>query len=347
MKIEKTTQQTPRGEVAWFTITNDKGAKVTLSALGAGIQSVVVPDREGNMADVALGYDNAADYIADGPCAGKTPGRYANRIANGKFTINGKEYSLPINNGPNSLHGGPEGYQNQIWEARTEGDNKVVFTHHSPDGDAGYPGNLDAEVAYTWSNDNTLDIELKAVSDAPTVVNLTNHAYFNLAGHDKGNAMDQLLQMSCSTWLPTDPTQIPLGAPAPVAGTPMDFTTAKPLAKELNEDFEALKIGKGYDHCWMIDGYNGSMIEMATLTDPVSGRKLTVATDQPAAQVYTGNWLEGCPAGKGGCAYHDYDGVAIECQGAPDAPNNTHVPSQLLLPGETYLRHIRFAFSAE
>lgn len=349
MKIETTIQQTVLGEVKLFTLTNDNGAQAVLSALGAGIVAIRVPDKEGRLADVVIGYDRAEDYIADGPCAGKTPGRYANRIAGGRFSLDGKTYELPVNNGPNHLHGGPDGYQNRVWNAAVEGDDKVVFTLHSPDGDAGYPGNLDAKVTYTWTNDNTLDIEYEAETDAPTVVNLTNHAYFNLGGHETGadRSLGQQLTLRCSNWLPTDDTLIPTGEVATVAETPMDFTLGKAVGRDIREDFEALRFGKGYDNCWLVDDYDGTLREAAILSDPQSGRTLTVSTDQPAAQVYSGNWLEGCPTGKGGAVYHDYAGVAIECQGCPDAPNHPGLPSQRLEPGETYRRRIRFAFSAE
>lgn len=349
MKIETATQSTVLGEVKLFTMTNDRGAQAVVSALGAGIVAIRVPDKEGRLADVVIGYDRAEDYIADGPCAGKTPGRYANRIAAGHFSLDGKTYTLPVNNGPNHLHGGPDGYQNRVWNAAVEGGNKVVFTLHSPDGDAGYPGNLDAKVTYTWTDDNVLEIDYEAVTDAPTVVNLTNHAYFNLGGHETGSdrALGQQLTLRCSNWLPTDDTLIPLGEIAPVAETPMDFTQGKAVGRDIREDFEALRFGKGYDNCWLVDDYDGTLREAAVLRDPQSGRTLTVITDQPAAQVYSGNWLEGCPVGKGGAVYHDYAAVAIECQGCPDAPNHPNFPSQRLNPGETYRRRIRFAFSAE
>lgn len=349
MKIETTTQQSVLGEVKLFTLTNDQGAQVVLSALGAGIVSIRVPDNEKRLADVVIGYDRAEDYIADGPCAGKTPGRYANRIARGQFSLDENSYQLPINNGPNCNHGGPDGFQNKIWGAETVGDNKVVFSLHSPDGDSGFPGNLDVKVTYTWSNDNVLDIEYEAVTDAPTVINLTNHSYFNLGGHETGSerALGQQLTLRCSNWLPTDDTLVPLGTIATVAETPMDFRDGKAFGRDMREDFEALRFGKGYDNCWLVDDYDGTLREAAILRDPQSGRVLTAYTDQPAAQVYGGNWLEGCPEGKGGAIYHDYAGVAIECQGLPDAPNHPNFPSQRLNPGETYRRRIRFAFSAE
>lgn len=352
---------TPAGRATYFTLTNDRGHSVVLSSLGAGIVAVNVPDRDGNLADVVIGYPEAADYIADGPCAGKTPGRYANRIANGRFSIDGKNYELPVNNGPNHLHGGPDGYQNHIWSAEELNPGKVRFTLDSPDGDAGYPGNLKVAVTYTWDNDDNLTIEYDATTDAPTVINLTNHSYFNLAGHNAGaeKAMRQLLKLECSRWLPTDDTLIPSGEMATVEGTPMDFRApreiggtifkpgATPSTETLLTDFDAIRFGKGYDNCWIADNNDGNINLIATLTDPESGRTLTVHTDQPAVQVYGGNWVSGCPAGKEGAIYPDYCAVAIECQGCPDAPNKANFPSQSLTPSHPYHRTIRFSFSAE
>lgn len=359
MKTVKQTFPTPIGEATYYTLTNSRGSSVTLSSLGAGIVAINVPDRDGNLADVVIGYPEATDYIADGPCAGKTPGRYANRIANGLFSLDGQEYKLPINNGPNHLHGGPDGYQNRIWAAEEVAPGKIRFSIESPDGDAGYPANLKASVTYTWDDNDTLTIEYDATSDAPTVINLTNHSYFNLAGHNAGatKAMNQLLRLNCSKWLPTDDTLVPTGEIAPVEETPMDFRDARkvgeaifpagaiPSTETLKTDFDAIRFGKGYDNCWLADGNDGNVNVIATLTDPESGRKLTVATDQPAVQVYGGNWVSGCPTGKDGAVYPDYCAVAIECQGCPDAPNKPGFPSQLLTPALPYRRTIRFSFS--
>ncbi|MBR6284165.1 MAG: galactose mutarotase [Muribaculaceae bacterium] len=336
----------PKGEITLITLENESGAHVVLSSLGAGINSIVVPDNQGYLADVVLGYAAADDYLYDGPCMGKIPGRYANRIAGGHLEVDGKVHQLAINNGPNALHGGPEGFQNQIWDFEMEENNRVVFTLVSPDGDEHYPGELTARVAYTWTEDNILKIELNAVTDAPTVVNLTNHTYFNLAG--EGSVLDHELLMDAVRWLPTDDTLIPTGELAPVAGTPMDFTSFKPLGRDMKRDFPALNYGKGYDNCWVIDPKGRQLLRTAAvLRHRDSGRVVEVVTDQPAVQIYTGNWLEGCPTGKGGAVYHDYDGVAIECQGLPDAPNKPQFPSQLLMPDEEYRRVIFFDFSTE
>lgn len=343
--MEIKTVQSPEGEITLLTMTNQLGASATVSTLGAGIVAVCVPDRDGKLADVVLGYESAADFMADGPCAGKVPGRYANRIAKGHFTLDGQEYTLAVNNGPNALHGGPTGFQNRIWTVVSHSDNSVCMQYVSADGEEGYPGQLTVRATYTWTDNCTLELTLEAVTDKPTVVNLTNHAYWNLAGHDHGSVLDHVLQLDASHWLPTDDTLIPLpGEPAAVAGTPMDFTEAKVIGRDIKADFAALNYGKGYDNCWVIDGPAGEMRRCAVLADPESGRTLTVSTDQPGVQVYTGNWLEGCPAGKGGAVYHDYAGVAIECQNYPDAPNRADFPSAVLRPGETYRRSIHFAF---
>lgn len=349
MKSSIETQPTAKGPAAFITLTNGSGASVTFCSVGAAIQSVKVPDKEGNLVDVVIGYPEAKSYFYDGPCAGKVPGRFANRIAKGDLVVDGKSYQLDINNGPNALHGGPEGFQNQIWEALVDG-NKVTFTYRSKDGEENYPGNLTATATYTWSEDNELKLELKAVSDADTVVNLTNHAYFNLSGESSGCVNDHLLKLNASRFLPTDDTLIPTGEQAPVAGTPMDFTEMHAIGRDGNgkSDFPALVYGKGYDNCFVLDNYvAGKVQEAAVLVDPKSGRRLQVLTDQPGVQVYTGNWLAGCPVGKSGRSYNDYDAVAIECQGFPDAVHHADFPSPYLKAGEEYKRTIIFKFTAE
>ena len=320
-------------EIFLYTLKNASGASVQLCSVGAGIVSIVVPDKAGKMEDVVIGYKKAEDYFADGPCSGKVPGRYANRIAKGKFTLDGVEYTLPVNNGPNHLHGGPDGFQNQVWESRIEGD-AVEFLYYSADGEAGYPGNLKAVAHYTWGEDNSLKLILTAETDKPTVVNLTNHVYINLDGEASGSVLNHKLELNASQFLPTDETLIPQGEPADVAGTPMDFVEAKPIGQDIKADFPALNYGKGYDNCYLIDGaMPGQLSEAAQLWGPKSGRHLTVLTTQPAVQVYTGNWLKGCPMGKTR-AYEDYDGVAIECQHCPDSPNRPDFPTTVLRPGE-------------
>ncbi len=348
MKTDLTTHSTKYGDVTLITFTNPSGAYVTLSSAGASIAKVGVPDRQGRIADVITGYGKVEDSVYDGPNAGKIPGRYANRIAGGRFTLDGKEYTLAINNGPNALHGGPEGFAHKIWAVDEVGDNYVRFGLFSLDGDEGYPGNLHVEAKYTWSDDNRLTLEITASTDAPTVINLTNHAYWNLDGHDAGTVLDHTLRLFASRYLPTDSTLIPTGELVQVAGTPMDFTEPKALGRDIKADFPALTYGKGYDNCWAADNYAPDRLtRQAELYSPRSGRIMEVLSDTPGVQIYTGNWLEGSPTGKGGKQYHDYDAVAIECQSFPDSPNHPEFPSTVLRPGTPYTRTIIFAFSTK
>ena len=325
-----------------YTITNASGASVVLTNIGAGIVAINVPDKAGKLGDVVLGYGKAESYFADGPCSGKVPGRYANRIAKGKFTLDGKEYTLPINNGPHHLHGGPEGFQNQVWESRKR-KGGVEFKYVSADGEMGYPGKLVVVARYEWSEENELRLTFSAKTDAPTIVNLTNHVYFNLNGG--GSVMRHFLRLNASEYLPTDDTLIPVGDPEPVAGTPMDFLNPKTIGRDSKKDFPALNYGKGYDACWVIDGYRkGQLQEAAELWSNHSGRCVKVFTTQPGVQVYTGNWLEGCPTGKRGRIWHDYSAVALECQHFPDSPNRPEFPTTVLRPGKTFHEAIIFAF---
>jgi len=326
-----------------YTITNQSGASVVLSSIGAGIVSINVPDRNGKLGDVVLGYGKPEYYFGDGPCAGKCPGRYANRICKGQLEIDGKAYKLPINNGPNHLHGDPDGFQNKVWESR-KNHGKVEFMYYSADDEMGYPGNLKLIAKYEWTEDNQLRLTLTARTDKKTVVNLTNHTYFNL--NCGGSVLRQYLTLNCSEYLPTDQTLIPVGDSEPVAGTPMDFLNPKTLGRDIKKDFPALNYGKGYDACYVIDGYvPGQLQQAAELYSKQSGRVLNVLTTQPGIQVYTGNWLEGCPQGKRGRIYHDYSAVALECQHYPDSPNHPDYPSTELVPGKVYKEIIIFSFS--
>lgn len=345
MNIQTSKASSPAGEITLYTLTNKSGASVTLSSLGAGIVAVTVPDATGNMANVVLGYKDPASYLADGPCAGKIPGRFANRIALGHFTLDGKDYTLAVNNGPNALHGGPTGFMNRIWDSSLNGDS-VEFSYRAADGEEGYPGNLDVKAIYTWTDDNELKLQLHAETDAPTVINLTNHVYFNLDGENAGSVLDHRLRLNATRYLPTDDTQIPTGELAPVKDTPMDFTEFKAIGQDINADFHPLKVGKGYDHCWVCDGYSkGTVKEVAVLRSSKSGRELRISTSQPGMQIYTGNWLAGCPESISGGTYNDYDGVAIECQNFPDAPNHPEFPSSRLDPDEKYNETIIFKFT--
>ena len=347
MKIEKKICDTRVGEIAVYRLTNARGNVVELSSLGAGITRVIVPDAEGRRDDVVLGYSDHADYMRDGACAGKTPGRFANRIALGRFTIDGKQYQLDTNNGPNALHGGNGGFHSVLWDSEiVEGG--VLFSYRSADGEEGYPGNLTARVFYSWSDDDELRIEYDATTDSPTIVNLTNHAYFNLAGAGNGTCLHHRLKLDCSRWLPGSDDDIPSGEIAPVAGTPMDFRNGKELGEDIAADFSNLHIGKGYNHFFIADEYDGSMRHIATLTEARSHRRVDVATTQWGVMLYTGNWLASNePCGRHGARYADYAGVALECQGAPDAPNHANFPSTVLRPGDRYREAISYRFTVE
>ena len=348
MNIEvKVWGKTPDGkDIKLYTLTNANGIKVQLSDIGAGIVSIVTPDRDGHMDDIVLGYPNATDYYGDGPCAGKTPGRFANRIANGRFKIDDKEYQLELNtgDGKHHLHGGSIGFANQKWASRINGEN-VVFSYLSADGEAGYPGELMAKVYYTLNDENELNIRFSARSSDTTVVNLTNHTYFNLKGEGNGDILDHKLHLNASRFLPATNELITTGEMAPVVDTPMDFTQAKPIGRDIKEPFPDLINGKGYDSCWIIDGVAKDKLTLAAeLSHEGAGRMVKIYTTQPGVQVYTGNWLSGCPKGKNGHIYEDYSGVALECQALPDAPNKPNFPNTFLRAGEEYKETIIFKF---
>lgn len=346
MKITCQRVPSPYGVLELYRIENSRGHAVSLSSLGAGIIGVQVPDRFGTVENVALAYANPADYMADGPCLGKIPGRYANRIAKGHLEIDGKAFQLAVNNGPNHLHGGPTGFQNRIWNSEIIPDG-VRFSYLSADGEEGYPGNLKVSAEYRWSDTDVLELTLTAETDASTVVNLTNHTYWNLDGADAGKILKHQLKINATKWLPTDDTLVPQGAPMLVAGTPMDFRSEHEIGRDFNADFSALKYGKGYDNCWVLDSDAdpSGLRHALSVRSEQSGRKLDIYTDQPGVQVYTGNWLVGCPKNRSGRSYEDYDGVAFEAQGFPDAPNRPDFPSQRVDPETPYRRRIHFHFS--
>ncbi len=322
---------TEAGEaVVLYTMRGARGV-VTITNAGASVVGISVPDRNGTPGNVALGYADWQSYLADPATMGKTVGRYANRIAGGRFTLDGKEFRLPLNDGRNHLHGGPGGFGNRLWASRVETD-RVVFSLVSPDGDQGYPAEAGVEVVYDWSDDNLLEITFFARSDGDTVINLTNHTYFNMAGG--GTIDNHLLRLNASHYLPTDAALIPTGELAPVEGIPMDFRMAKVFGSD------------AYDSCWAVDDWHkGAMREVASLGDPVSGRAVVVSSTQPGVQVYTGECLANAPAGPDGGYFEARAGVAIECQGFPDAPNRESFPSQTLRAGELYNEKIAYRFT--
>lgn len=337
---------TPEGEaIILYTMRNGSGAEVQISNFGAAIVSVKMPDRKGHFDDVVLGYKHPEGYFFDGAAAGKSVGRCANRIAFGRMTIDGQEYSLEVNNGVNHLHGGTKNFANRVWESRVE-TNRVVMALTSEDGDQGYPGEVQVEAVFDFDDDNALEITYRAVTTRTTVVNLTNHVYFNLAGEASGSVLDHELQLNCSKILEMNDKQIPTGRLLDVEGTPQDFRSFRAFRPGIDAEFNHIRDFRGYDHPFPIDGWKPNILtEAGTLREMKSGRTVTVLTSQPSVMVYTGNWLSGgCPETKSGGRYADYAGVALECQNYPDAVNHAEFPSPLLHPGETYCQKIVFRF---
>ncbi|HEY8474154.1 MAG TPA: aldose epimerase family protein [Natronosporangium sp.] len=333
-----------------YTLTNGD-LRVRIITYGGILQSIEVPDRRGKRANVTLGFDNLTDYVESSPYFGCITGRYANRIAGGQFTLDGETYQLPLNDGPNSLHGGEVGFDKHVWDATPFTTRHTVglrLTHTSPDGDQGYPGTLETEVVYTLTRDG-IRMDYRATTDQPTVVNLTNHAYFNLAGEGTGTIDNHRLQINADHYTPVDETLIPTGEIAPVRGTPMDFRRPTAIG-ERNRDgsFEQLVIGRGYDHNWVLNRRDDSYTELelaARVVEPTSGRVLTIHTTEPGIQFYAGNFLDGTLVGTGGNMYRQGDGFALETQHFPDSPNQPNFPSTVLRPGEVYETTTIYQFS--
>ncbi|MGB8029557.1 MAG: aldose epimerase family protein [Terracidiphilus sp.] len=325
---------TPDGvSVPIYTLTSGQ-IEVRVTAYGAHLVSVQAPDRTGKMADVVLGYDSLQGYLADNKTyLGGIVGRYGNRIAGGKFTLDGKTYQIPLNDGPNALHGGPKGFNQYVWKSDEVPDG-VEFTLVSPDGDMGFPGTLTVKVRYTLKG-NTLRIDYSATTDKPTVVNLTNHAYYNLHGDDQGNILDHKMEIDADRFTPVNSTLIPTGELAPVAGTPLDFRKVEVIGARIGDDYQQLKIAGGYDHNWVLNGKIGTLHLAAIVTDSVSGRELTVETTEPGVQFYSGNFLDGSFTGRHGVKYTKHSGLCLETQHFPDSPNHPDFPSTVLRPGET------------
>jgi aldose 1-epimerase len=322
-----------------WTLANDRGMTVTVLTYGGIIQTLEVPDRDGVPADVVLGLPGLDDYVAgNSPYLGALIGRFANRIAGGAFTLDGRAYRLPVNNPPNSLHGGTEGFDKRVWAATGTGDG-VELAYTSPDGEMGYPGTLAVRARYTLTADNELRIDYQATSDAPTHLNLTNHSYLNLAGEAAGSIEGHLLQLHAGRFTPTDATNIPTGELVPVAGTPFDFGSPHAIGERIDEDDEQLRFGLGYDHNYILDrppGAEGTLVPAARVTDPGSGRVLEVDTTEPGIQLYSANQLDGTLTGTGGVAYGPRAALCLETQHYPDSPNQPGFPSTVLRPGETY-----------
>jgi aldose 1-epimerase len=340
-------------DVLLWTLTNAAGMEVKIMNYGGIVQSIRVPDRNGNFTNVALGFDNLGDYIEMNPYFGTITGRYANRIANGTFELEGETYNIPINNDPNTLHGGEMGFDKFIWDTipvQTDEGIGLQMSRVSPDGEQGYPGNLTVTVTYVLTENNELRIDYLATTDATTVVNLTNHSYFNLAGEGSGSIYDHELMLNADNYTPVDETLIPTGVIEPVADTPMDFTTNEEIGARIrNANFEQLLIGRGYDHNYVLNRPSPddmSLILAARVHEPTTGRTMDVLTTEPGIQFYSGNFLDGTLVGPSGKMYRQGDGFALETQHYPDSPNQPDFPSTTLAPGEEYTSTTIYAFSA-
>jgi aldose 1-epimerase len=322
--------------VELHTLTNSNGLIARIATYGGTLVSLEVPDRNGTYMDVVLGFDTLEPYLGEHPYFGSIIGRYANRIRRGTFTLNGTRYTLPCNDGPNHLHGGTRGFHTALWNAQssqTPDGPQLALRHRSAAGDEGYPGNLDVEVRYTLTEADELRLDYRATSDAPTIVNLTHHAYFNLAG--SGTILGHELQLFADRFLPVDETLIPVGELRKVQRTPFDFTTPHSIGERITERDPQLRIARGYDHNWILDK-GGSLDTLAArVHEPVSGRTMSVYTTQPGMQLYSGNFLDGTVRGKGGAAYGKHAGFCLEAQHFPDSPNHAAFPSTVLAPGST------------
>ena len=334
-------------EVTIYTLTNSSGMEVRITNYGGIITSIQVPDRDGNMGEVTLGYDSLDKYLAGSPFFGCITGRYANRIAKGQFTLNGETYSLVTNNGPNHLHGGTEGFDKKLWDAEPfseEGKSGVVMTYTSPDGEEGYPGTLAVTVTYTLGDDNGLQIDYEATTDKATVLNLTNHTYFNLKDGGASSALDHELRIMADRYIPTDETNIPLGPLASVEGTPFDFRTATPIGDRIENENEQLTFGYGYDHTYVFNKEGDALQLGAEVYEPTTGRVMEVLTTEPGVQLYTGNHLNGTHEGRG-VAFERRSAFCLETQHFPDSPNQPDYPSTVLNPGETFNSTTIYRFS--
>lgn len=327
-----------------YTLRNSHGMRVTILTYGGILQSIKVPDRAGEFANVTLGFDNLADYVAKSPYFGCITGRYANRIAKGRFTLDGKTYQLATNNDLNHLHGGDKGFDKRVWAAepfKRHHSVGLVMTYTSPSGEENYPGTLRTKVVYTLTDDNRIRMDYRATTSRPTIVNLTNHAYFNLRGEGNGRIHGHVLQINASHYTPVDPTLIPTGKIANLGGTPLDFREPTTIGARIHSKNTQLARGGGYDHNYVLDGLSVA----ARVVEPASGRVLEVITDQPGLQFYSGNFLDNTLRGTGGHLYPYRSGFALESQHFPDSPNHANFPSTVLRPGEVYRTTTVYAFS--
>lgn len=339
----------PGGEkVALFTLKNEAGMEVGIITYGGIITTLKVPDKQGIYKDVVMGFPTLDQYVESNPYFGAIIGRYGNRIAGGKFTLDGEEYILAKNNGPNHLHGGVKGFDKVVWQATEKTDDNsssLLLSYLSPDGEEGYPGNLQVRVTYTLNQDNSLDMIYEASTDKKTVVNLTNHSYFNLSGDFSRTILDHMLEIEADGYLPVDSGLIPTGEIRPVSGTPFDFREPKEIGQDIQADNEQIRLGKGFDHCWVLNKQDDEMPLAARAHEPNSGRVLEVYTTEPGIQFYSGNFLDGTLPAKNGGTYAQRSGFCLETQHYPDSPNQAGFPSVVLNPGEQYTSRTSFKFS--
>ena len=337
-------------KVEAVTLTNGAGVSARIMTLGATLQSLIVPDKAGHKDDVVLGYDTAQEYLSHPDYFGASVGRYANRIAKGKFTLDGKSYTLATNDGPNSLHGGLKGFDKRMWkiDSVTSGpEAKAVFSYVSADGEEGFPGELKVTVTYSLNEQNELKLEYRATTSKPTVLNLTNHSYFNLSGNDARDVMGNMVTLHAERFTPVDATLIPTGERRGVAGTVLDFRNSHQVGDRIRDAREQqLRYGRGYDHNFIVDGAAGTLRPAAVVSEPVSGRTLELSTTAPGVQFYTGNFLDGTFFGKGQRAYRQGDAICLEPGVFPDSPNHPDFPTSRLNPGQNYVNTIVYRFSA-
>ncbi len=344
-------QKKPFGQTAdgvavdLYTITNPSGASVSISTYGGTVVSLNVKDKAGKFGDVVLGFDSLAGYLGEHPYFGALIGRYGNRIGKGKFTLNGKQYTLATNNNGNALHGGLKGFNRQVWAAKEVGDDALELTYVSKDGEEGYPGTLTATVRYTLTPANELRIDYTATTDADTVANLTNHSYFNLAGSD--NILTHQVEIAADRFTPVDAGLIPTGELRPVKGTPFDFTTPHAVGDRIDAADEQIKLGGGYDHNFVFAKHDGQLNLVAKVSEPTSGRVMEVLTTEPGVQFYTGNFLNGSLTGKGGKVYQRRAALCLETQHFPDSPNKPQFPTTMIKAGETRKSTTVYRFSVQ
>lgn len=334
-------------EIDIYSLTNSRGSEVRIMTYGGAVVSLKVPDKSGAIADVVLGFDTIGDYERHSPYFGAIVGRYANRISKGKFEIGGKTYELACNNGENHLHGGFDGFNRVVWtaEAAMSPEGPILeLAYLSKDGEEGYPGDLQVRIAYTLTDKDELQIVYSAVTDQATIVNLSNHSYFNLAGAGNGTILDHRLMIKGGAFLPTDAGSIPTGEIRPVGGTAFDFREPTAIGSRIGQDDQQLEFGRGYDHNWILDKGNGGLTAAATVHEPRSGRLMTVLTTEPGLQFYSGNFLDGVVSGKGGKSYPHRSGLCLEAQHFPDSPNRPEFPTTILRPGETYSQTTIYRF---